>query len=213
MIGVLVLSETRLYREGLASALEREAGFSVVGTAPDPARAIAQMAGMPSPPDVVLLDRSVPEGARAVLALREASPGLKVVVIATGEVAGDILPWAEAGAAGFLPHDASFDDLLAGVAAVANGDGVCSPRMAAVLLTRVATLAVEHRQEPGLPELTRREREVALLLRDGLANKEIARHLKIEVATVKNHVHSILEKLHVSRRAEAASVVRTQIGI
>jgi len=86
----------------------------------------------------------------------------------------------------------------------------CTPRLAAMLLGRVATLAQERRVPSALDELTAREREVVELLGEGLSNKEIASGLQIEVATVKNHVHNILDKLHVTRRAEAAALARRQ---
>jgi two-component system, NarL family, nitrate/nitrite response regulator NarL len=83
----------------------------------------------------------------------------------------------------------------------------CSPKLAATLLRRVAALAQEQRSPSALDSLTIRERQIVGLIGDGLSNKEIASGLKIEVATVKNHVHNILEKLNVTRRSEAAALV------
>ena len=119
-----------------------------------------------------------------------------------------MLPLAEAGIAGWVTREASVDDLRATVASAAAGEAVFSPRLAASLLRRVAALASERRVGAQATPLTRRQREILALIDEGLSNKEIARRLSIEVATVKNHVHNILEKLEVTRRAEAAALVR-----
>jgi two-component system nitrate/nitrite response regulator NarL len=208
VIRLFVVARTRLYREGIARALDEDDRFHVSGTAADLSNAIDTLAHLTVLPEVVLIDHAIAEGAEAVRHLHRASPELRVLALAVREAEGDVLPWAEAGAAGFVSHDASFDDLTAGVTAVAEGWGLCSPRVARVLLNRVASLAAKRRPTMSLEELTRREREVALLLEEGLSNKEIAHRLWIQVATVKNHVHSILEKLEVQGRGEAASVVR-----
>jgi two-component system, NarL family, nitrate/nitrite response regulator NarL len=204
-VAVFVVSRTRLYREGIAAALREH--FTVVGAAADLEAAVGRLKRLAA--DVVLLDHAIPEGARAVIALRDHSPA-RVLAVAASERETDVIPWAEAGAAGFLGHDASLDELISAVAAVAAGRAACSPHVAAVLLSRVAMLADARRPGPALGDLTQREREVAELLERGLSNKEIATHLTIEVATVKNHVHNVLEKLQVRRRGEAASLLRTR---
>lgn len=211
-IGVFVVAGTRLYREGVARALGQFGRLCVLGMAGDVPTAIEAIGKLVSRPDVVLLDHALPEGAGAARQLRETFPGLRVVAVAVGEAEDDVIPWAEAGAIGFIPRDASLDDLVVGVVAVADGCGFCSPRVTAVLLRRMASMAESRCPASKLSGLTAREREVALLLAKGLSNKEIARSLKIQLATVKNHVHNVLEKLEVRRRGEAASVLRTGDG-
>jgi DNA-binding NarL/FixJ family response regulator len=93
------------------------------------------------------------------------------------------------------------------VACVMRGELPCTPRLAATLFQRLA-LHASHRQDDGALGLTAREREILTLIDGGLSNKEIAHRLNIEVATVKNHVHRILDKLHVKRRGEAAARIR-----
>jgi len=88
---------------------------------------------------------------------------------------------------------------------------VCSPRVAGALLRRIAALATDGRSDRVPAHLTNREREIMGLIDEGLSNKEIAKRLRIEVATVKNHVHNILEKLQVHRRGEAAARVRAAL--
>ena len=112
---------------------------------------------------------------------------------------------AEAGASGYVPRDGTVDDLETVVESVARGEIECSPRIAASLLRRVGALAAELRGPSPNSSLTAREQEVAELLDQGLTNKEIAQQLSIAVPTVKNHVHRILDKLHVHRRTEAAA--------
>jgi len=92
-----------------------------------------------------------------------------------------------------------------------RGEAVCSPRVAGALLRRIAALATDGRSDRVPAHLTKREREIMGLIDEGLSNKEIAKRLRIEVATVKNHVHNILEKLQVHRRGEAAARVRAAL--
>jgi two-component system, NarL family, nitrate/nitrite response regulator NarL len=208
VIGLVIVAETRLYREGLARALDEDDRFCVVGTAGDVGTAIELINSAASGAEVLLLDHSVPEGASAVRRLHQASPELRVVALAVHEADDDVLPWAEAGVVGFVSHDVPLDDLRATLATVADGCALCSPRLAAVLLHRVAALSHERVAAIDLSELTARETEIAMLLDEGLSNKEIALRLGIKIATVKNHVHSILGKLEVRRRGEAAHAVR-----
>jgi len=157
---------------------------------------------------VVLLDTAIPDNVWIVRALVAAVPGPKVVALAVPEVEREVLACAEAGVAGYVTREGSVEDLVAAVESVARGEMVISPRMAATLLQRVATLALE--QSPAAIEarLTTREVEILDLIDQGLSNKEIARRLTIELSTVKNHVHNILEKLNVTRRGEAAARAR-----
>jgi len=105
-----------------------------------------------------------------------------------------------------VPRAASVEDLVAALESVGRGELLCSAQTAAALLRRVAALAAG-RSAPAQPlsNLTRREREIGGLLEAGLSNKDIAVQLGIEVATVKNHVHNVLEKLQVHRRGQAAA--------
>jgi DNA-binding NarL/FixJ family response regulator len=97
------------------------------------------------------------------------------------------------------------DDLTATITSVSRDELLCSPRVAAALLRRVGALANGVRRPHATDGLTSRECEILGLIKEGLSNKEIAVRLHIEVATVKNHVHNLLEKLQVASRAEAAS--------
>jgi DNA-binding NarL/FixJ family response regulator len=205
-VDVFVFAGVRLYREGIASALAQDDRFRIVGAAADGSAALAQL--RESAPDVVLVEAGRAEAPALVRAVRAHAPDVTVVALGISEEEADVLPLAEAGIAGWITRDASVDDLRETVASAAAGEVQCSPRMAATLLRRLAWLAEDRRRRQATGGLTRRQREIVALIDEGLSNKEIARRLSIELATVKNHVHNILEKLQVSRRGEAAAVVR-----
>ncbi len=206
MIRVVIVADTRLYREGLAQVLSRGQQVSVIATATGGEEALTRLPELE--PDVILVDMAMTGGLRAVRGLVESAPGARVVALAVAEQDEDVLGCAEAGVSGYVPREASVDDLVRVIESVARGEAICSPRIAASLLRRVAMLAAG--QGAALPQaqLTTREREIVRLIDRGLSNKEIARELGIEVATVKNHVHNLLEKLRVHRRGEAAAQMR-----
>ena len=137
-IGIFVVAQARPYRDALVLALAADARFTLAGTAGGVDAAIAQL---PEPPRVLLLDHA--EGCEAVPPLLRASPPTAVVVVAVDEAGEDALAWAEAGAAGFVPRDASLARLQENILAVAHGETLCSPRMTAMLVDRVAALARE----------------------------------------------------------------------
>ena len=204
MTRVAVVAETRLFRDGVADTLRRH-DVEIVGAAATGREALECVHSLR--PDVVLLDMARIESAETLRALTTAVPTTKVVALAVPEVEAHVIACAEAGIAGYVPREGSVADLIATIESVASGETLFSPRMAAGLLRRLAALAAE-RDPDGDPRLTARETEIAELIADGLTNKEIAQRLFVEVATVKNHVHNILEKLNVRRRGEAAARVR-----
>ncbi len=200
MIRLLVASDVRLYREGLVGILGGTGPCEIVGTAADRSSTLERATELQ--PDVALIDLAMAESRQVVRAL--AGVGVPVVVFGVREREDEIIEYAEAGVAGYVTRDSSLEELVGVVESVARGESLLSPRIAALLLRRVRATA-----RPGpAARLTPRETEIVRLIDDGLSNKEIARQLTIEVATVKNHVHSILEKLEVNRRAEAAARVR-----
>jgi two-component system nitrate/nitrite response regulator NarL len=203
MIRVFVVGEVRLYREGLATLLG-QAGLEVVGTAADVASADAVLED--SSPEVVLLDVAVADGIATLRRLAERLPSVPVVAFGVTGSNRDVVACAEAGARGYVTRDQTSDELVEVLEGAARGEAVCSPQIAAALMQRVAALAPSARGE-GI-QLTRRELEIAGLVEEGLSNKEIARRLVIEVATVKSHVHNILGKLEVRRRSDAAAWLR-----
>ena len=201
---IFIVADTRLYREGLARCLTDT--YKVLGTASDGEDAVR--AALELRPDVMLVDMAMLESASTVRAIAEVDPRVTVVALAVPETEGHVLACAEAGVSGYVPRQASLTDLVATIESVAYGEAVCSPRIVAGLFRRVATLAADRAPAAPSTALTARQAEILDLIDQGLSNKEIARRLFIEVATVKNHVHNILEKLEVHRRGEAAARMR-----
>lgn len=201
---VLVAGQVRLYREGLAQAFGRVDGYDVVATASTAAE-VVQLAEHLLP-DVVLLDLGLPQLGPLVRELADRSRN--VVVLGVNEADDAILPLIEDGIAGYVTRDGSIADMFAAVDSAARGESVVSPRVVAGMMRRLASLTRERRSIQGPATLTSREREIASLIDEGLSNRDIALRLHIELPTVKNHVHNILEKLKVHRRGEAAARIR-----
>jgi two-component system, NarL family, nitrate/nitrite response regulator NarL len=195
---VLIVSDVLLYRQGLASTLAHDERLHVVAAVRGDAAVAALHA---SPARAVLLDMSGPNSLNVARLLRRATPELRIIGFAISDDAA-VIQCAEAGLAGFVGCDGSVDEIVAAVEHSLRGELVCSPRQVALLRDRLADLAIERSAEGS--SLTRRQREIAWLVADGLSNKEIAIGLRIGPATVKNHVHNILDKLGVKRRSAVA---------
>ena len=206
-IRVFVCSEIRLYREGLASALERTKGLELAGMAAGPAECVADVAAWR--PEAVLIDAPGEDGELTVKALRAVAPDTRVVVLAAPDSEDEMMALAEAGASAFVTRDETLSDLIETIRALRRGESRCSPRTAGMLMRRVNALATGGARDP-YGGLTRRELEIVGLIAEGLSNKQIAVRLQIELPTVKNHVHHILEKLGVDRRAQAVAVMRAR---
>lgn len=209
MIGVLLVNEIRLMGNVIASALEDEPDIEVVGcaTSVDEALEIIQRKNV----DVVLASTRLPEQGALQLteAVTERNPDTDVLVLGVTEKKERVLQYVEAGAVGYVLKDDSVEDMLETIRAAQKGKALVSPEIASALMERVSELAgMFAGLETGVVEsadLTSREVEVLELLGKNLTNQEIADELVIEVGTVKNHVHSILNKLDVSTRDEAAA--------
>jgi DNA-binding NarL/FixJ family response regulator len=199
MTRVLVVSGVCLYRHGLATMLGRQRAIEAVTTAAD----VVEASGL-DPPDVVLLDTVGVDVREAVRAL----PGVPVVALTVPNREQELLAYTEAGVAGLVTVEASVKELVATIESAARGEALCSPTLAAALMRRLAARASF--EVESLPVLTTREREIVDLIDEGFSNKQIALQLRIELATVKNHVHNILGKLGVARRGEAAALVRAR---
>jgi two-component system, NarL family, nitrate/nitrite response regulator NarL len=209
-IHVLIITGIRLYREGLAQVLGAQPHIEVVGLTGDPLESLQRDPTLR--PDVVLVDTSMPEAVAVVRAVLAAAPATKVIAMAVSEEDHNVLALAEAGVSGYVTRDAALGDLVTIIESAARGEAPCPPRLTATLLRHITVLATRTRTRPGEPRLTHRELEILELIDRGLSNKEIARRLCIEIPTVKNHVHRILNKLQLDRRAEAAAWARANEG-
>jgi len=163
--------------------------------------------------DILLLSTRLPEqgSLKLVNTLIEIAPQVKVVVMGISDERTRVLQYVEAGANGYVLEGNSLADLLATIRATHDGDAIISPKIASALIERIAELARSFTKIGSLPPgdnvLTEREIEVLELIGQNLTNQDIAEHLVIELGTVKNHVHSILSKLGVERREEAAALL------
>jgi DNA-binding NarL/FixJ family response regulator len=206
---VLIASDVRLYREGLATILAGLGQFSIVAAVAGSDLTLAYLAHFGA--DVVLLDMALPGCFGLPAALRAEAP-VKFIAFAVSEGDDGVLACAEAGFAGYVGKDGCAEDLVLTINGALRGEVLCPPKIAGALFRRLAALANSHPPDPSISGLTRRELEIVELVDQGHSNKEIARRLQIGPATVKNHVHNILEKLHVRRRAEAAAAIRIVSG-
>ncbi len=207
----LIVSDVRLFREGLALGLGGRGDVALVGTADSLESARAAIAA--AVPEIVLLDTGMRRALEVARLLLRADAAIRIVGVAVAEEGADVMACGEAGMAGFVPRDGSIDDVAMAIHDVMRGELQCSPRMAATLFKHLASSAPQGAPTHATPLLTPREVEVVELIDRGLSNKQIGQRLRIGTATVKNHVHSILEKLHVSRRAEAAASVRASQAV
>jgi two-component system nitrate/nitrite response regulator NarL len=199
---VFIVSDVRLLCDGLVLSLSQQPSLAVVGSA-DLTISPTDIAA--ARPDVVLLDVGTDGGIDMLLAFRQALPDLKIIAVAVAEVEREVVACAEAGVSGFVSRNGSIQDLVTAVHCAVRNELVCSPRIAALLFSRMAAIGSERSLGRDDSTLTRREHEIVSLMTQGLSNKEIARQLRIQNATVKNHIHSILGKLHVRRRGEVAT--------
>ena len=204
---IVIVSEVRFLREGLAEFLERDPSISVVGLCAD----LAEVLALSSPPkvDVVLVDAALRNGIAAARWTRDVKPDVRIIAFAVRETKEDVIAWAEAGAIGYVPDTAPLADLVGLIMDIHGGVQPCSGRVAAELLRRIAlteSLGTARNPLSPAPALTRREREAAELIATGLSDKEIARRLNISLATAKLHVHNLLGKLNVQRRGQVADI-------
>jgi two-component system, NarL family, nitrate/nitrite response regulator NarL len=199
---LMILSDIRFLREGLAEILARDGAFAVVGIAGDLDQALA-LSGS-ARPQIILIDAALPDGLVAARSLGHASLGVPLVAIALAETETDVIAWAEAGISGYVPRSAGLGDLAQCLSAIVRGEQFCSTRVASGLLRWIATTARDGGPRPRArpPVLTAREEQVVRLICTGLSNKEISRLLNIGLATTKSHVHNLLAKLELERRAQ-----------
>lgn len=208
MIRILVVNRTRLICSIMVAALRDEPDMRVVGYATSIEDALQKAENC----EIMAIDVHMPkEGALELTkAIAENYPEVRVLVTGVEEEPRTILSYIEAGAKGYVLEKVDIDDLVESVRAVHNNQSLASPDMIMAFMTRLNSLSAMCADVDGLAELidelTPREKDVLDLLEKGMSNQEIADDLCIEVGTVKNHVHSILKKLGVNSRHEAAAI-------
>lgn len=203
---IFILSDVRLYREGLALLLSGIESLELVGAGPS-STGLAALVDRHT--HVVLLDAALlirQEWVRRVCA----NDGIKVVVFALSDVDQDVITCAEAGIAAYVERDGTAEELVDVVRRAVRDEFQCSARVASLLFRRVSALSAERARTADSSVLTRRELEIVPLIERCMSNKEIARHLDVGTATVKNHIHNMLNKLQVRRRNEIPARVRSK---
>jgi two-component system, NarL family, response regulator LiaR len=201
---VVLVDDHDLFRAGLRNLLEEE-GVRVVAEASTGREALRHVRELA--PEVVLMDLNMPDmgGVEATREIARIAPLTRVVVLTISDRDGDILEAILAGACGYLLKDSSIDELLRGISAAAVGESLISPQIAAKMLRELRAASPVFKDAERLrSSLTERELDVLRLIASGKDNAVIAAELHISAKTVKNHISSILMKLHIENRIQAA---------
>ena len=198
-IRVLIVEDHRMFSQALQAALDEADDIAVTATAATSAAGVAAVRS--TTPDVVLLDYRLPDldGVETARQMKAECPDCRIVML-TAATDDDVLRRAiHAGCSGYLTKDQTVEELTLAVRAAYNGEALISPELLSRLITRLGD-----RTRPG-SDLTAREAEVLRLLSEGLSNQAIAEELGIRLATVRNHVQSVIGKLQAHSKLEAVA--------
>jgi two-component system response regulator DevR len=203
---VLVVDDHEVVRQGLVALLDRRSGFEVVAQAGTVAEAIEAAARFE--PDLVIMDVRLPDGTgiEACREIRAAQPATRVVMLTSYPDEEAVLSAIIAGASGYLLKQIRGRDLVSALEAVGRGESLLDPAVTGKVLERVRRVATGSATDE-LADLTTQERKILLLVAEGKTNKEIAAEVFLSDKTVKNYVSSILSKLNLQRRTQAAAFV------
>jgi two-component system NarL family response regulator len=201
-IRILIADDHILFRSGVASLFAAHSDFVLVGEASDGEEAATLALSLL--PDITLLDVRMPvaSGLDALRRIRAARPDARIVMLTASEDDNDLFDAVRLGAQGYLLKKTSPAELFAYLRGVMRGEAALSGMLAARILSE---MSVPARSGPSAESLSARERDVLRLVADGASNKEIANQLHIAENTVKKHLQSILDKLHVQNRTQAAA--------
>ena len=208
---LLVVDDHEVVRQGLVALLDRRDTFEVVAQAGSVAEAIAEANRFE--PDLVIMDVRLPDGSgiEACREIRSEHPATKVVMLTSYPDEEAVLSAIIAGASGYLLKQVRGRDLVAALESVGRGDSLLDPAVTEKILQRVRAAAGGENDE--LADLTTQQRKILLLVADGMTNKQIAAEVFLSDKTVKNYVSSILSKLNLQRRTQAAAfVARHHLG-
>ena len=203
---LLVVDDHEVVRQGLVSLLDRREGFQVVAEAGSVAESLEMARKFQ--PDIVVMDVRLPDGSgiEACRDIRAELPDTKVVILTSYPDEEAVLSAIIAGASGYLLKQIRGRDLIAALEAVGRGESLLDPAVTEKVLDRVRRIATGAYTDE-LAQLTQQEQKILMLVAEGKTNKEIAQEVFLSDKTVKNYVSSILSKLNLERRAQAAAFV------
>jgi DNA-binding NarL/FixJ family response regulator len=203
---LLVVDDHEVVRQGLVAVLDRRAGFEVVAQAGTVAESIEQ--ARRHLPDIVVMDVRLPDGSgiEACREIRAELPGTRVIMLTSYPDEEAVMSAIIAGASGYLLKQIRARDLVAALETVGRGESLLDPGVTEKVLERVRRMASGEVTDE-LSALTPQERKILMLVAEGKTNKEIAAEVFLSDKTVKNYVSSILSKLDLERRAQAAAFV------
>ncbi len=206
---LLIVDDHEVVRQGLVALLDRRTGFQVVGEAGTAAEAVEQARRFR--PDLVVMDVRLPDGSgiEACRDIRSELPDTRVVMLTSYPDEEAVLAAIVAGASGYLLKQVRARDLVAALETVAAGGSLLDPAVTGKVLDRMRRIATD---DDELSALTSQERKILTLVAEGQTNKQIAAQVFLSDKTVKNYVSSILAKLNLERRAQAAAYVARMKG-
>jgi two-component system, NarL family, nitrate/nitrite response regulator NarL len=206
-ISLFLICRTRLYRDAIIDLLNRRPGIAATGCGgATGAETIALVRA--AAPDVVLLDTGPPDALALASQLARALPETRVLGFGVEDLPDSVIACANAGLRGYVPHTASTAELAEVARRVAGGETVCSADLGVKLFRHLRQAALNADAPAADLGLTARQRQILRLIEAGLSNKQIAQRLSLGTSTVKNHVHELLGRMGVGRRAEAAARIR-----
>lgn len=204
-VRVLLADDHVLFRKGIAALLAGQDGLEVVGEAGDGREAVDKAIDLL--PDVVLMDMQMPvwDGVKATKLITEKLPRCRVLMLTVSDEEPSLFDAVKAGAHGYLLKNVRPEVLIDSITSIVRGEAPLSGTVAARLLSEFAKAWPGAAEPPVDARLSSREHEILTLVVSGASNREISRQLVITEGTVKNHLHNILDKLHVRNRAEATA--------
>jgi len=206
-IRILLVEDNRILRDGIKALIDKQSDLRVVGSTGGNNDTLEQTRNLK--PHVVLLDLGLrnTNGVRVVTTVAKELPQTKIIGMGLIPSQLDIVEFVEAGAAGFILKDATVEDVLGTIRAVARGIKILPPLLTESLFTHVVNHALRNGKGklPNAVRMTKREREIIVLIAEAMSNKEIAGRLNLSTHTVKSHIHNILEKLALHSRLEIAT--------
>ncbi len=205
-IRLLLIEDNRLLRDGIFSILKPHKDILIIAASGDGKSTLVKIKQLK--PNVVLLDLGLrsQNSLHVVEVVKKDFPLAKVIVMDLAPVQADILQYVKAGANGFILKDASLNDFLITIRTVSEGATVLPPTLVDSLFSQIVDHAVREGKSKlkDAVKMTKREREVIILLSEGMSNKEIGQKIRISTYTVKSHIHNVMEKLALHTRLEIA---------